>query len=228
MKVLVIEDDRVIAGIIRSHLEDARYEVEIAYDGETGLQQALNGSYGLVILDLMLPGRDGLSICEALRRRRNPVPILVLTARDAVDDRVRGLEAGADDYLPKPFDLKELLARVRALVRRDRVHRTRVIRIADLEIDTAAAVVRRAGQPVHLTPREYTLLEALASQEGRLLTREEILERVWMDDESYSNTVDVHMASLRRKIDAGHAPRLIQTVYGRGYILRGPEAEAGA
>jgi DNA-binding response OmpR family regulator len=226
MKILVVEDDRVIAGIVRAHLEAARFDVELAFDGETGLQRALTGVYGLIILDLMLPRREGLSVCEALRRRRCTVPILVLTARDAVDDRVRGLEAGADDYLPKPFDPKELLAHARALMRRDRIHRTRVIRIADLEIDTNSAIVRRAGRPVHLTPREFTLLEALASREGRLVTREEILERVWLDDESCSNTVDVHLASLRRKIDASQSPKLIQTVYGRGYTMRGPDSEA--
>src|SRR5690242_4628482 len=135
----------------------------------------------------MLPGKDGWSVCRSLRSTRNTTPILMLTARDAVSDRVRGLERGADDYLPKPFDFAELLARVRALLRRDKIHRTALIQIADLEIDTAAATVKRAGREVSLTAREYTLLEALATNEGRVLTREVIQETVWLDSESYSN-----------------------------------------
>src|SRR5262249_4782842 len=159
-------------------------------------------------------------VCEELRARRCRTPILMLTARGAVAERVRGLELGADDYLPKPFDFTELLARVQALVRRDRVHKTRVIRIADLEIDTGLRRVMRAGQEIGLSPREYLLLEALASREGQPLTREMIQERVWMDEESYSNTVDVYIGLLRKKIDADHDVRLIQTVRGLGYVLR--------
>jgi two-component system copper resistance phosphate regulon response regulator CusR len=150
----------------------------------------------------------------------------MLTARDEVEERVRGLELGADDYLAKPFAFSELLARVRALLRRDKVHRTRVIRIADLEIDTTARRVRRGGAKIPLTPREYALLEALAANEGRTITREAILEQIWRDDESYSNTVSFHVASLRKKIDAGHDPKLIHTVHGIGYVLRDPKAEA--
>lgn len=225
MKVLVIDDDPPVAALLQRALEAARFEVDVAADGEAGLRAALGGGYSLVILDLMLPRRDGWSVCQALRHRRSTVPILMLTARDAVDDRVRGLEAGADDYLAKPFDFQELLARARALMRRDRIHRTRVIRIADLQIDTVAGLVHRAGREIALTPREYTLLEALAANEGRVITREMILERVWMDDESYSNTVNVHIVSLRRKIDDAHPLKLIQTVRGKGYILRGPGTE---
>jgi two-component system, OmpR family, copper resistance phosphate regulon response regulator CusR len=225
MRILLIEDDPPIAAVVRRGLEEARFSVDLAADGNTGLEMALIEPYGLIILDLMLPGRDGWSVCETLRGRRVTTPILMLTARDAVDDRVRGLELGADDYLPKPFAFPELLARVRALVRRDQVHKGRVIRVADLEIDTAGAVVRRAGQEVTLTRREYTLLEALAANEGRVLTRETILDRVWEDAESYSNVVDVHVGSLRKKIDAGHAQKLIQTVHGTGYMLRRPEEE---
>ncbi len=226
MKILLIEDEGPIAAVIRRGLEGAQFHVDVAGDGETGLQLALTEEYGLVILDLMLPRRDGWSVCEALRARRRTTPILMLTARDAVGDRVRGLEIGADDYLPKPFDFSELLARVRALLRRDKVHKTRTIRVADLEVDTAAGTVRRAGVELHLTRREYTLLEALAANEGRVLTREAIQDRVWMDEESYSNTVDVHIGTLRKKIDAGHPVKLIQTVHGMGYTLRGPETAA--
>jgi DNA-binding response OmpR family regulator len=224
MNILLIEDDEVIADLVRMGLEEARFTVEVARDGTCGLQRALEGEYALIILDLMLPGQDGWTICEALRSRRRAVPILMLTARDDVEDRVRGLESGADDYLPKPFDFSELLARVRALLRRDKIHRVRVIRIADLTIDTGAARVWRAGQEIRLTPREYTLLEALAANEGRTLSRELIQERVWADDESYSNTVNVHVNALRRKVDDGHAVKLIHTVHGIGYALRGPES----
>jgi two-component system copper resistance phosphate regulon response regulator CusR len=221
--VLVIEDDDVIRDLIREGLEEARFRVDTAEDGDEGLRMALAGGYDVVLLDLMLPRRDGWEICETLRRRRDTTPILMLTARDAVEDRVRGLEQGADDYLPKPFDFTELLARVRALLRRDKIHKAGVIRVADLEIDTLAARVRRGGVEIHLTPREYSLLEALARNEGRVLTREMIQDRVWMDDESYSNTVNVHITFLRRKIDAAHPVKLIQTVHGMGYMLLGPD-----
>jgi DNA-binding response OmpR family regulator len=225
MRILLIEDDDVIAERIKFGLEKARFVVDVAFDGETGLRMAREGPYAVVVLDLMLPGRDGWSVCEALRLRRNPVPILMLTARGAVEDRVRGLNAGADDYLPKPFDFTELLARVRALLRRDQIHKSGSLQVADLEIDSTTRQVRRAGQELVLTPREFSLLEALARNEGRTLTREHILERVWGDDESYSNTVSFHVASLRKKVDAEHAMKLIHTVHGIGYVLRGPGGE---
>jgi DNA-binding response OmpR family regulator len=225
VNILLIEDDEVMAELVQTGLEESRFSVEVARDGTSGLQRALEGDHALIILDVMLPGQDGWSICAALRSRRRPVPILMLTARDAVEDRVRGLDAGADDYLPKPFDFAELRARVRALLRRDKVNRVRVIRIADLEIDTGSSRVWRAGQEIRLTPREYTLLEALAANEGRVLTRELIQERVWRDDESYPHTVTVHINALRRKVDAGHEVKLIQTVHGMGYRLQRPETE---
>lgn len=226
MRILLIEDDEVIADRIRVGLERARYTVDVAHDGETGLQMARGGSYAVVVLDLMLPRRDGWSICEALRLRGNRIPILMLTARAGVDDRVRGLDMGADDYLAKPFDFKELQARIRALARRDSVNKSSLIRIGDLEIDTLARVTRRAGREIALTPHEFSLLEALARNEGRTLSREMIQECVWGDDESYSNVVSFHVASLRKKIDAEFSTKLIHTVYGAGYVLRGPgEAE---
>jgi DNA-binding response OmpR family regulator len=224
MRILIVEDDTAIAGMIRHGLEDAKFQVDQAADGADGLRMATEVSYGLIILDLMLPKLNGWRVCEELRSRRNRTPILMLTARDAVDDRVRGLDAGADDYLPKPFDFKELLARVRALLRRDRVHRTRIIRVDDLEIDTAQHRVVRAGTEIGLSRREYDLLEALAANEGRVLSREAIQERVWMNEEATSSTVDVYVGMLRKKIDATYPVKLIHTVYGVGYTLRGTEA----
>lgn len=223
MRLLLVEDDETMAGLILTGMREAGFHIDRAAEGRAGLQRALSGTYSLVVLDLLLPGRDGWSVCQELRARGVTVPILMLTALSAVEDRVRGLETGADDYLPKPFAFPELLARVRALLRRDKQHRARVIRIEDLEIDTVAASVRRGGAPIHLTPREYSLLEALAANEGRVLTREAILERVWMDDESYSDTVKVHVMALRKKIDASHPVKLIHTVRGIGYSVRRPE-----
>ncbi len=228
MNILLIEDETAIANVVRRGLEQAGYQVDSAEDGARGLQMALSGNYGLVLLDVMLPGLDGWQVCAEMRAQRCRTPILMLTARGQILDRVKGLELGADDYLPKPFEFIELLARVRALLRRDRVHKARVFRVADLEIDTALHRVKRAGREIALSPREYTLLEALASHEGQVLTREAIQERVWMDDEAYSNTVDVYIGLLRKKIDADSENKLIHTVRGAGYTLRRPESEAGS
>ena len=225
MRILLIEDETGIANLIREGLEEAKYRVDVAADGETGLRMALEETYHLILLDLMLPGRDGWSVCEELRSRRDRVPILMLTARDTVKDRVRGLDAGADDYLPKPFDFQELMARVRALLRRDKIHRTRVIRVGDLEIDTAQHRVTRAGAEIHLSHREYDLLEALAANESKVLTREAIQERIWMNEEAGYNTVNVYIGMLRKKIDANHTVKLIHTIHGVGYTLRVPEGD---
>ena len=228
MRILIIEDDAAIAAMLQQGLENAKYMVDRAADGASGLTLTSENSYGLILLDLMLPVMDGWRVCEELRRRRNRVPILMLTARDAVGDRVRGLDAGADDYLPKPFDFSELLARVRALLRRDRVHRTRMIQIADLTIDTSQRLVTRAGMEIGLSHREYELLAALASSEGRVFSREMIQENVWMNETATSSTVDVYIGLLRKKIDAGHEVKLIQTVHGAGYTLRAPESVGSA
>ena len=220
MRILLVEDDAVISKQIASVLESEQFKVDVAMDGDDGLDKALGGGYGLIVLDIMLPKRDGWSICTELRKMKETVPILMLTARDSVDDRIRGLEGGADDYLPKPFDVRELKARIQALLRRDKVHRTGVMQIADLEIDTKSHVVRRAGKEIDLTPREFSLLEALARNQGRILTRNLILESVWDNEESLENTVNFHVASLRKKIDAPFNEKLVQTVHGIGYVLR--------
>jgi DNA-binding response OmpR family regulator len=221
MRVLVVEDDAGISVMIKRGLEAQRYQVDVARDGQRGLELAKSNEYGIIVLDLMLPKVDGWQICEQLRALRNQTPILMLTARDSIDDRVRGLDAGADDYLPKPFDFQELLARLRALSRRERIHRSRVIQIGDLEIDTAGRRVTRGGQEIRLSHREFELLEALASNEGRVLDRQTIQERVWMNEETYSNMVDVYIGTLRKKIDAGHTQKLIKTIHGIGYSIQG-------
>lgn len=220
MRILVVEDDTVIASQLSLALEREGFKPDVARDGEQGLQMAHEGTYALMILDVMLPYRDGWSVCEELRKGRSTLPILMLTARDAVEDRIKGLSGGADDYLPKPFDIRELLARIQALLRRDKVHRTGVIRVGDLELDSNAHKVTRAGVEIDLTPREFSLLEALARNEGRTLTRQAILERVWDNEDSLENTVNFHVASLRKKVDASHETKLIHTVHGIGYVLR--------
>jgi two-component system copper resistance phosphate regulon response regulator CusR len=220
MKILLIEDEAAISGVIKQGLEEAHYRVVTVANGIDGLNMASEGLYSLIILDVMLPGMDGWTICERLRERRNSTPILMLTARDNVRDKVHGLEIGADDYLAKPFNFGELIARVNALIRRDRMHKTKIITIGDLTIDPAARRVERAGKEISLTEREFTLLEALAAHEGQVLTREAIQERVWLDEDSYSNTVDVYIGTLRKKIDANFDEKLIRTVHGVGYTLR--------
>lgn len=225
MKILLIEDDEPIVEVLKQGLEMARFAVDVEMNGREGLERAIEESYGLLILDLMLPDIDGLEICRRLRLRRNPVPILILTARDAVNERVKGLEAGADDYLVKPFEFSELLARVRALMRRDKMHRAAIIHIADLTIDSTQRSVARAGIPIHLTPKEFDLLVALARHEGVVVTREHILEHVWIKDNSFSNTVDVCIGQLRKKIDSQSNIKLIHTVHRMGYMLQRPEEQ---
>lgn len=224
MKILVVEDDVEISAAVREGLEEAGYPTEVVHDGEAGLRQAEGGQYGLILLDLMLPSMDGLDVCRRLRDAHRTTPILMLTARDAVPDRVTGLEAGADDYLIKPFDFDELLARVRALLRRERVRRAARLMIDDLVVDTQAKTAWRKGHELALTGREYLLLEALASRTGQVLSREVIQEQVWMDEFSVSNTVDVCIKNLRKKIDDGADRKLIHTVVGIGYVLRTEDA----
>lgn len=226
MRLLVVEDDVDIAVEIARTLKGDGHAVDVVHDGEAALDAVAVGSYGLIVLDIMLPKLDGWGVCRELRRQRDGTPVLMLTARDSVDDRVRGLEDGADDYLVKPFDARELLARVRALLRRDKVVRTGVIQVADLEIDSRSHRVTRGGQEIRLTPREYSLLEALARNVGRTLTRDVILERIWGSEENTENAVNFHVTSLRKKIDAGYDVKLIHTVHGFGYVMRSPDQVA--
>lgn len=222
MRVLIIEDDPAIAAMLQEGLQTNHYTVEHAADGIRGLELLQEQEFQLVVLDVMLPDMSGWEVCERLRLRRNRTPVLMLSARNAVDDRIRGLDAGADDYLPKPFEFGELLARIRALLRRDRIHRVRVIQVGDLRIDTAQRRVTRAEREIGLSHREYELLEALASREGVVLSREMIQETVWQNEGATSATVDVYIGMLRKKMDTGFSHKLIQTVHGAGYTLRAP------
>ncbi len=220
MKILVVEDEEALAAAITRVLSDEGHAVSWAADGDEGYRTAKGEAFDVVLLDIMLPKRDGWRVLGDLRAERVNVPILMLTARDEVKDRVRGLNLGADDYLAKPFDTAELLARVHALARRDKVHKGTKVAFADLEIDRETRTVVRSGQKIVLTRREYDLLEALMLNQGRVLSRETIQERVWGDDRKHSNTVDVFVATLRKKVDLSFEPRLIHTVVGFGYVLR--------
>jgi heavy metal response regulator len=221
VSLLVIEDERKIRDFLRRGLEEEGYTVEVAADGEIGLELASGQAYDLIILDLLLPGRDGLDVCRALRGQGKATPVLMLTARDTVSDRVAGLDIGADDYLTKPFAFEELLARIRALLRREHALRPTVLRIADLALDPATRAVTRGERTVELTTREYQLLYLLMRHPGQILSRVTIEERVWgYDSTAGSNVVDAYIRLLRRKIDSGQSKKLIFTVRGAGYVLK--------
>lgn len=223
MRILVVEDEHRLAAVLRQGLTEQGYAVDVAHDGEEGLGLAEVAPYDLLILDVMLPGLDGLTICRRLRAGGRHTPVLLLTARDAVDDRVAGLDSGADDYLSKPFAFRELLARARALLRRDGQTRAPVLRAGDLTLDPATREVRRGGRAIELTSKEYAVLEYLLHHPNRVLTRTQIVEHVWeYDFVAMSNVIDVYIRSLRRKLDDDHEPRLLHTVRGAGYRLRPP------
>ena len=224
MRVLLVEDHKPLSRALRQGLEEENFAVDLAEDGEEADVKARNTSYDVVILDMMLPKIDGLTLLQRWRRAGMTTHVLVLTARGSIEDKVRGLDLGADDYLTKPFELEELLARLRALIRRGHQVKDPVLRIHDLEIDTAARKAKRAGQPIHLTPREYALLEFLAFHRGKVATRSMIWEHLYDEqDESTSNVVDVYIRYLRNKIDKGFEPPLILTRWGEGYLLRGDD-----
>jgi len=223
MRVLVVEDEPKLAEVLERGLEEHGYAVDVAHDGDAALGLALVEPYDVLVLDVMLPLLDGYAVCRELRARGKAVPILMLTARDAIDDRVAGLDAGADDYLVKPFAFRELLARVRALLRRDGRSKDPVLRLGDLEIDTVSRDVLRRGAPVDLTSKEYAILEFFARNPNRVLTRTQIAEHVWdYDFVAMSNVVDVYVGYLRRKLNDYDEPRLLRTVRGTGYQLKAP------
>jgi len=224
MRVLLVEDHKPLLRALRQGLEEENFAVDTACDGEEADVKARNTSYDVIILDLMLPKVDGLTLLGRWRKDGIKTHVLVLTARGSIDDKVKGLDSGADDYLTKPFELEELLARLRALIRREHQSKDPVIRIHDLELDTAARTVRRGGHVIPLTPREYSLLEFLAFHRGKVATRSMIWEHLYDEqDESTSNVVDVYIRYLRNKIDKGFDPPLILTRWGEGYLLRGEE-----
>lgn len=228
MRILLVEDEPSAARMLAKGLREEAYAVDSAGDGERALELAFVNDYDLVILDVMLPRKGGLEVCRELRASGSAVPVLMLTARDAVEDRVAGLDSGADDYLPKPFDFEELLARVRALLRRRPALYPEVINVADLSLDTRARRARRGGRDVELTAKEYALLEYLARRADEVVGRADIAEHVW--DESYdpfSKVIEVFIQRLRRKVDEGHDLKLIRTRRGEGYTLtaRGTDAD---
>ena len=225
MRILVVEDDRKVASFIRKGLEEEGHAVEVAGDGATAIERATDGApWDLVVLDVMLPKGDGFSVLKTLREEGLRMPVLMLTARDAVGDKVTGLDLGADDYLAKPFAFEEFLARVRALLRRGGGAPAPVLRLADLALDPSSREVRRGGRKIELTAREHMLLEYFLRNAGRVLTRPMLAQHVWgLDFDPESNIIDVYVGYLRRKIDAEGERRLLHTVRGAGYMLSDEE-----
>jgi heavy metal response regulator len=221
MRVLVVEDEKKTASFVRKALQAESFAVDVVANGTDALFAAASTPFDAIILDIMLPGRDGLSVLRQLRERKNSTPVLLLSARGEVNERVEGLNAGADDYLPKPFELAELVARVRALARRGGENKSSVLCVVDLKLDTVTHKAQRSGKEIELTVREYRLLEFLMRSAGRLCGRMMILEKVWdYDFDPGTNLVDVYIRRLREKIDADFEPKLLHTVRGSGYVLK--------
>ena len=220
MRILLVEDEKKVADIIVRGLKAERYAVDVCHDGQSGWEAANTYDYDLIILDLMLPGRTGTEILERVRRKNQQVPVLILTARDGVDDKIKNFETGADDYLTKPFAFAELQVRIKALLRRGPVNRSSVLRVGDLEVDRLSQNVKRGGKKIELTAKEYSLLEYLATHPGRVFSRTMIIEHVWnLSFDTCTNVVDVYVNYLRRKVDDGFGKPLIHTVRGVGYEL---------
>jgi heavy metal response regulator len=221
MRILIVEDEKDLAGIIKQGLEEEGYVVDVAHDGEEGLYMAESYPIDVMVLDVMLPQMDGLTVLSNLRKKGVQTPVILLTARDALIDKIKGLDTGADDYLTKPFVFEELLARIRSLIRRKTTVKEAVIRIADLEIDTASHQVKRAGKSIALSAKEYSLLEFLAYRKGTVVSRTDIIEHIYNEDADMdSNVVDVYINYLRNKVDKEFSGKLIHTVRGAGYILK--------
>lgn len=225
MRILIVEDERKTGSFIRKALQAEGYAVDLVYRGDEGLAAAMVTPFDTLVMDVMLPGRDGLSVVRQLRERGNHVPVLLLSARGSVEERIEGLDAGADDYLPKPFELGELVARVRALCRRNQgANRSTVLRLADLSLDTVSREVQRGNKAIHLSPREFRFLEYLLKSAGRICTRMMLLEKVWdYDFDPGTNVVDVYAGRVRDKVDGGFETKLVHTVRGVGYVMKEPE-----
>ncbi len=220
MRLLIVEDDKKVGAFLERGLKEENYAVDVCRNGADSLYLAQVNPYDVIILDIMLPGKDGFSVCRELRGSGILTPIIMLTAKDTLDDKVMGLSEGADDYLTKPFSFDELLARIRALLRRSQDYKTKALRIADLELDPVRRLVTRGGRKIALTGKEYALLEYLLRNRGRVLSQSMIIEHVWdMDYEGASNIVNVYVNHLRRKIDRDHPVKLIKTVRGHGYQI---------
>jgi DNA-binding response OmpR family regulator len=221
MRILIVEDHEPLAAAVATGLREERYDVDIADNGNDALSQAAKTEYAVILLDIMLPGISGIDVLTRLRQSGDQTPVLLLTARSTTDDKIRGLDAGADDYLPKPFEFDELLARIRALSRRAPLSADSRLRLADLEVDPVSRNAFRGGDKIVLTVREYGLLEYLMRNQGRVLTRNQIMEHVWdLHTARDTNVVDVYIRYLRQKVDEGHEQPLIHTVRGVGYVLR--------
>lgn len=225
MRVLLVEDDAELAKILTEGFRELNIDLNVSATFDDGLRRAMLGQYAVIVLDVMLPGGDGFELCRKLRGKGNTTPIIMLTARGGLEDRVQGLESGADDYLAKPFAFKELVARVRALARRQPAIKQEKKVIADFEMDFRSRQVKRGGQPVVLTAKEWELLELLVENEGTIVTRPQITERVWDENhDPFTNVLEVLVRRLRRKIDEGHEPKLIHTIRGAGYKFDGNAA----
>lgn len=224
MRILVVEDERKLAGFLKKGLTEENYVVEVIGDGDEALARASTAAFDAIVLDIMLPGRDGLSILRELRRRKNNVPVLLLSARSGVEERIEGLNLGADDYLPKPFSVGEVAARLRALIRRASGETTILLAVGDLSLNVATRESIREGRRIELTNREFSLLEYLMSKAGRVVTRTTLCEHVWEHHfDTGTNVVEVYIQRLRRKIDEGHPRKLIHSVRGIGYCLKAEE-----
>ena len=221
MRILVIEDDKKVASFIKRGLKEENYAVDVSHNGEDKLYLSRINEYDIIILDIMLPGKDGFQVCKELRRSHVSIPIIMLTARDSIEDKVKGLDGGADDYLTKPFAFEELLARIRALLRRNQDNKINTLKVADLELNPVTHEVTRGREKINLTAREYALLEYLIRNKGKVMKETMIIEHVWdMNFDPFSNIVNVYIHHLREKIDRRFQKKLIHTIRGVGYILK--------
>ena len=224
MRILLVEDDEKLAGFLKKGFEEEQYAVDVYHDGDSGLYWAKEYNYDLIILDVMLPGKDGMMVCREIRKAGMITPIMMLTARDSTEDKIKGLDIGADDYVPKPFSFEELLARVRALLRRTQQYKTETLRVADLELDPVSHKVSRADQEIGLTGKEYALLEYLMRNVGRIVTETNIINHIWdMQADPMTNVVSVYIYHLRNKIDKHFEKKLIHTVRSLGYVMKDNE-----